>query len=233
MISSRVPHLSLLGALAVFLAGFSMPASAKEPVFLIPDAIDLRADIPPPPAKGSPEEAADQAELEKTFRERTPTEIEAAARADNDSVFDFITVLGPGFNASALPDTKSLFKSVNSEVKPLVKKAKVIFARPRTMIGGKKLTGTDDDFGYPSGHAARAALWATLLADAFPAKYAALSAQADQMGWNRVILGFHYPADIRAGRLLGAALAKAFLKNPAFLEKWKVVQAELATVQVP
>jgi acid phosphatase (class A) len=233
MKSFHASRLSILGTLAFLLAGFSMPVCAKEPGFLAPDAIDLRAEIPPPPAKGSPEEAADVAELEKTFQERTPAEIASAARGDDDSVFDFITVLGPGFNASALPDTKTLFKKVNSEIKPLVKQAKLIFARPRTTIGGKKITGTEDDFSYPSGHAVRAILWAALLADAFPAKKEALTAQADQMGWNRVILGFHYPADVRAGRILGAALAGAFQKSPEFQKNWKDIQAELASVQVP
>ena len=229
----RSTRISAFGAIAVLLAVLSLPVSAKEPAFLPQDAVDLRAVIPPPPAPGSSEDAADEAELEKTFHERTPAEIERAAKEDDDSVFSFITILGPGFNASALPETKSLFKKVTADVKPLLKEAKTIFARPRTTIGGKKTTGTEDDFGYPSGHAVRAVLWAGLLADAFPGKKDALMAQAEQMGRNRVILGFHYPEDVRAGRLLGAALAEAFRKSRTFQNKWKDVQAELASVQLP
>ena len=220
-------------AVLILMGSLSVPAPAKDSTFLAPDAIDLKAIVPPPPAKGSPEETADKEELEKIFHGRTASEIDSAAHADDDGVFDFITVLGPGFNASALPETKALFKKVTADVKPLNKKAKVEFARIRPETGGKPLTGTEDDYSYPSGHATRATLWASLLADAFPQKKAELIAQADQMGKNRVILGFHFPADIRAGQILGAALAKEFQKSPAFQSKGKDVQAELATVKAP
>jgi hypothetical protein len=42
-----------------------------------------------------------------------------------------------------------------------------------------------------------------------------------------VILGRHFPADVRAGKLYGQFLAKEFLKNPGFQQRWPDALSEM------
>jgi len=55
-----------------------------------------------------------------------------------------------------------------------------------------------------------------------------LFANPDDTGWLRILGGVHYPTDMYAGRVLGQALARAFLASPAFQQDLAAVKAELS-----
>lgn len=64
-----------------------------------------------------------------------------------------------------------------------------------------------DKFSFPSGHAAAAFVFATLISHHYP-DFAAFSySVAVLIGLSRVMLGVHYPCDIAAGALLGISSA--------------------------
>jgi undecaprenyl-diphosphatase len=64
------------------------------------------------------------------------------------------------------------------------------------------------DLAFPSGHASTSFAGATLLALAVPRLLAwPLLALAAAISWSRVYVGVHWPSDVLAGALLGAALA--------------------------
>jgi undecaprenyl-diphosphatase len=62
---------------------------------------------------------------------------------------------------------------------------------------------------FPAGHAATAFAGATLLSYVAPRAAPALVALALLIGFSRVYVGVHYPADVLAGAAIGAAVALA------------------------
>jgi membrane-associated phospholipid phosphatase len=64
-----------------------------------------------------------------------------------------------------------------------------------------------------SGHPDRVAL---LLAELFPEPKQAILAIGRDIGWDRVLIGKHFPTGIYAGRVLGQAIVRQLLSSPAF-----------------
>lgn len=64
-----------------------------------------------------------------------------------------------------------------------------------------------DRFSFPSGHAAAAFVFATLVSHFYPAMAPLSYGMAGLIGLSRVMLGVHYPCDIAAGALLGISSA--------------------------
>ncbi|MBY4678841.1 phosphatase PAP2 family protein [Marinobacterium arenosum] len=64
-----------------------------------------------------------------------------------------------------------------------------------------------DKFSFPSGHAAAAFLFATVISNFYPTLGPLSYTLAALIGLSRVMLGVHYPCDIAAGALLGIGCA--------------------------
>lgn len=189
--------------------------------FIVPKNLDIPSILPPPPSSGSEEYRIDTGFLKNARATATQEQIDRGNKASHDSVFDFSETLGAWFNPQDLPKTAALFEKVTDESKEAIERAKHYFARTRPESwkesGDKEKS---NGYAYPSGHTTRAFVWANLLANAFPKETASLHKQARQKAWYRVILGRHFPADVRAGKLYGQFLAKEFLKSPEFLGQW-------------
>ena len=65
---------------------------------------------------------------------------------------------------------------------------------------------------FPSGHATTSFACATVLAFAVPRLRMPLFALAAAIAWSRVYVGVHYPLDVLAGALLGAAIGIAVFR---------------------
>jgi undecaprenyl-diphosphatase len=66
-----------------------------------------------------------------------------------------------------------------------------------------------DPFSFPSGHTLHAASFTLIAVTHFPALWPLLVPFAALVALSRVVLGLHYPSDVAAGAVLGAAIALA------------------------
>lgn len=83
-------------------------------------------------------------------------------------------------------------------------------ARPsRATAGIEQLVVPPDLFSFPSGHTAAAFVAAGLLGHWFAPVIIPIYVWSSLVGFSRVYLGVHYPADVIAGASLGIVTAKA------------------------
>ena len=195
-----------------------------------PDAMDLLA---PPPLPGSPEQAADLAEVRSVCRAAPSNEVAAALAERKFSVFNFAPVIGDFFQAGKLPRTGEFFHHVQKDAETVTGAAREYWKRPRpyavdpTLAAGK----LEKSFSYPSGHSTESMVLALVLADLFPARREAILAEARGIGWHRVEIGRHYATDIYAGRVFAQAIVREMKKNADFQADFAGVKAEIAALQ--
>ena len=204
-----------------------------ESYYLPPGHPDGVALLAPPPAAGSAEEAADLASVRTVFNVRTPAE---QARATNDaslSIFLFAPAIGPFFQPGKLPKTEALFQKVKKDLSEPINTVKDYWKRrrPYQLDEHMSLGSPEDDYGYPSAHSTRGTVQALLLAELFPEHKEGILQFGRGLGWDRVLLGKHFPTDIYAGRVLGQALVRELLASQAFQGDLAEAKAEVQAAQ--
>ena len=207
------------------LSATAMPADG----YLRPGEVDAVALLCPPPQGGSPEQESDLAAVQRAFASRSPEDV-AHGHAEVDfNLFSFAPNVGSILQPGKLPKTEALFKRALSDTKTITDAGKNHWERPRPydldpqLLDGEK----EASFAYPSGHATRATVYALLLVERFPDDREEILAQGRQIGWDRVILGKHYPTDIYAGRVLGQAIVHQLLANDKFQQDLAAAKAEI------
>jgi acid phosphatase (class A) len=187
--------------------------------FLDPSTVVVTDLLPPPPAAGSAAAAADMDAVLKAQITRSDAEVIRGKSEAKLTPAAFQAVFGTDFTAQNFPHTFALLDDAEKDSKVFSAKAKEIFARPRPKFVDfhvRPAVEGDDEPSYPSGHATRAMLTARILCEIAPDKKHELLDRAEEIGWDRVVIGVHYPSDIYAGEVLGQALAQAMSKNPDF-----------------
>ena len=215
----------------VFLVvAFAGQAAAAEATFLAPGHPDLTKLLAPPPAPSSMEQYGDLAGVLALQKTRTSGQTQQALADDTAGTFGFADVLGPSFSAERLPKVAALFEKIRGDAVVVANAGKDTWNRPRpytvsTAVEpvGEKPSGSS----YPSTSSVVGYLTAIMLANMVPEKSAALYARGREFGYNRVILGVHFPTDIEAGRLAGTVVAAALWENAAFVTEFAAAKAEL------
>jgi hypothetical protein len=138
-------------------------------------------------------------------------------------------VLGDWFNARSLPITADLMNQAQADATACSKEIKKKFDRQRPFAVDNRIKPCvfeEATASYPSGHAMRGILWATLLSEIFPEQRDALMARGRLFGDDRVIAGVHWPSDVEAGQKLGEEIARKLLDNPDFKDELKHAKDE-------
>ena len=223
--ASRLSPRIAAACLLVLLAAAPLLANDR---YLAPGHPDGAALLAPPPAPGSAEEAADLASARAVFRNRSASE-EARAQKDNSlSLFLFARAIGPALAPGKLPKTEALFQKVKKEIGDPIDDAKGHWKRlrPYQMDAQLSLGAPETSTSYPSGHSTRGTVYALVLAEVFPEKREAILAVGREIGWDRVLIGKHFPTDVQAGRVLGQAVFRELLASPAFQRDLAEAKAE-------
>lgn len=222
-LSSPFPMLALWLLLAVAAPVFG------EVHYLRPGLPDGVALLPPPPVPGSSEAAADLAEARAVFKGRTPAEEARARKDDSLSFWLFTSAIGPWFQPGKCPKTEALLYAVKTNIADAINIPKDHWKRlrPYQLDTGMTFGRPEKSFGYPSGHSTRGAVYAGVLAELFPEKQEAILAIGRDIGWDRVLIGKHFPTDIYAGRVLGKAIVRELLASPDFQHDLAEAKAEM------
>ena len=87
-------------------------------------------------------------------------------------------------------------------------KSRLVRERPYISLAGITAgTRALDRYSFPSGHTLHAVSFTTLAVTSFPELAWLLVPFAALIAASRVVLGLHYPSDVAAGAIIGAALA--------------------------
>jgi acid phosphatase (class A) len=211
----------------------------QSPFYLSANAVDVMALLPGPPSPGSEQDQGDLQCVLDVQASRTDAQVARARREEDLTIFAFADVLGPQFAAERCPKTAKLFEQVKLDSRVFSGRAKSQWKRLRPYQSDARVRHgalqPETDFSHPSGHSTRGVLMAELLAEVFPDHRQALLDRGRQIGWDRVILGMHYPSDVFAGQTLGNALTPQFLASPKFRTDFaaaaKEMRAAVATSQ--
>jgi acid phosphatase (class A) len=221
-------------ALALLIAVLgAAPASAQKLNYLA-QIIDLTELIPPPPPRDSEAWKQDLAEVLEMQESRTDIQVKRAIADNILSIYRFDDVLGPKFKKENLPVMDAFFEKVHGDQRAMLIAAKNALQRPRPAAAHKEvlaLGGTPRlPTAYPSGGVVFTTLTAIVLSKMIPEKRYELSERNREYALNRVVLGQHFPRDIRAGEIAGTVIAHALMETPAFMRDLQAARAELRPV---
>jgi acid phosphatase (class A) len=217
-----------LSALTLLSLAATPPTTAPAPSSAL---LDLANALPAPAPVGSDELNAELNLVLALQAARTPEQTARATDENLLSMASFAPALGQNFTPEKLPKTAAFLNQLDLLTNAANNALKQLFNRPRPADADPhhrlKPLFAETDPGYPSGHAARAYMLALVLADLLPDHREKLIARGQQLGFDRLLAGMHFPSDITAGRTLAARLHQTLLANPNFRTDLEAARKEL------
>jgi acid phosphatase (class A) len=229
MLSCWIPAPTL--ALALLFA--NAPCLLGQGAYITTNNFDGISQLPPPPIRGSAEELADLASVRAVFNGRTEAE-KARAIKDSGLTFSlFQPAVGATFELEKLPKTKALLEKVKKEIGPVIDASKNHFKRLRPyQIDDHLVLGPPEpSFSYPSGHSTRGTVYSLVIVELFPEKKDAVLEIGREIGWDRVLIGKHFPTDVYAGRVLGYAIVRELHSSTLFQHDLEQAMAEIRNAE--
>jgi acid phosphatase (class A) len=230
LLSASLVVLALTVSTQMTAAQGPMAMGPAQTTYVAPTQIDVMKLLPPPPALQSEEQKRDLDELLTIQKVRTPAQEQRALADATSGTFGFADVLGPKFTAPAMPKLAVLMEKVRGDGAAVENIGKDSWKRARPFETSKDIRALGDlpkGSSYPSGSSTVGYLTAIVLANMLPEKAAALFARGRESGYNRLVLGVHYPTDVEAGRLLATAVATVLFQSPAFVKDFEDAKTEV------
>ena len=205
----------------------------------LPNSLAL---LPPPPAAGSAQAAADM-ETYKSTRALRNTPRWTLATQDANLKFPaaastFSCALGIPVSQEGTPNLNMLLRRtlLDAGLATYAAKDKYNRQRPFVVTGEETCTPAEQpmlskDGSYPSGHASLGWAWALVLVQAAPQNMDALLQRGYAFGQSRVICGVHWQSDVDAGRLIGAATVARLQSDETFKAQVALARDEIAQAQ--
>lgn len=90
----------------------------------------------------------------------------------------------------------------------------------------RPLIEAHDSYAYPSGHTVLGHVWAAILGMVLPDKKEDFRHQAEEIAQHRVLVGLHYPQDLRGGHELALLVLGHLLAQPEFMHDLALARGE-------
>ena len=217
--------------LALLISVLGAPPAWAQKLNYLSQVIDMPELIPPPPAPDTEAFEEDLAGVVEIQQNRTEAKVQRALAEKVLTIYQFTDVLGPKFNAKNLPVTDAFFQRMQADARAVLIAAKNAIQRPRPFavsklvqpLGGAPRLPT----GYPSGGTIFITSTAILLAKMIPEKRYELHERSREIGLNRIMIGEHFPRDIRSGEIAATVIVYALMESPAFVRDFQETRAEL------
>jgi len=205
----------------------------------LPDSLAL---LPPPPAPGSAEQAADDAAFQAAAPRRGSARWTLAA-ADAPLAFPkaartFSCALNAPIDPLTTPNLYMLLRRSLADAGLATYAAKDHHRRTRPFVAHKAPSCTPSeehslakDGSYPSGHASVGWAWSLILTEMAPERTNELLARGLAFGQSRVICGVHWQSDVTQGRVIGAATVARLHADPVFRAQFDAARQELTVVR--
>lgn len=168
--------------------------------------------------------------------------MQATIDADlNDDVLigGFAQSAGINISSTTLPHTTQLLKSLKIMLglQAFVMKDYWYRNRPYVQLGDTTLVPEDEDTyrnesSYPSGHAIIGWGMALVLTEVMPQLQNPILKHGYDIGWSRVIAGYHYPADVQMGRVMAACLIAKMHNDAYFKGLLEAAKQEFANAEI-
>lgn len=216
-------------AVVCLLVVLCLAPATREAPFITPGDFDFSAILGNPPADDSAQHRQEVEQMLSLQAARTSQEEQRCKAEEKVTPFVFAQILGPWFNPNDLPLTAKLFREVTLETTDVTDVPKKKWSRVRPPLADSRIhpcVALEHTGSYPSGHATRGIVWATLLAEIFPDEKQQIMDRGRLIGQDRVIGGMHYPSDVAAGQKLGAEIARKLLASDSFLLQFEKVKQE-------
>ena len=146
-----------------------------------------------------------------------------ASLNDDDIINGFSSCTGITISSTTTPHIVSMIKILKLwlGLQASVMKSYWYRNRPYVQLGDETAVSADeetyrDDSSYPSGHAIIGWGLALALSEVMPDHQNEILKRGYDFGWSRVIVGYHYPSDVQAGRVMASCLL-AKLHNETYL----------------
>ena len=205
----------------------------------LPDSLAL---LPPPPAAGSAQQAADLDTYKRTRALRDTPRWALAAKDANlkfpAAASTFECALQVPISQEATPNLNMLLRRTLLDAGLATYAAKNKYNRERPFVAEKQATCTpaeeavlSKDGSYPSGHASLGWAWALVLVQAAPQRMDAVLQRGYAFGQSRVICGVHWQSDVDAGRVIGAAAVARLQSDDTFKAQVALARDEIAQAQ--
>lgn len=229
--------LTALISVIVFLA-YSGDITAQKLYLTQEEVADSKTLLPPPPQPGSPEFLADEYHFFQTKLLRdTPRGEQAVQDADmsDKALLKFADSFGLEITEEAMPQTYELLMRSKECFGGIgCKEAKEYYKRTRPFVyyGESSLTPESDEwmktnYSYPSGHSANYYGLAYILCTLRPERQNEILQRADEGAYSRVIAGCHWMSDIKAARIIAAAVFARLQACDEYQSQFRKAQKEV------
>ena len=229
-------------AAAAAVAQSTTPPAAPTAYLKPADLPDPKSYLPGPPAPDTPASAADRAAYVAALAGKDGPAWKAATtqlRLRTPAVAkQLMCVVGATLDPSPASAYGRVLARSGLTLSEASEQAKGAWNRDRPYVGeaGATICDPDANFGsqspsYPSGHAGVGWLWGLMLAQLVPERADAALEWGSALGENRIACRVHYPSDVAAGRMMGAALYARLQADAAFRADMEAARAEIAAAR--